>query len=95
MTMKALRLAFIVGVLAIVTAYFTVTKRPADDHAGQQITISGNYSDDWMTMCEAVQGPHQKTCTARLDAAYGRVAGKPVPGDANDGQDETPKGKTR
>jgi len=96
MTKRALRLAFIVGVLAIVTAYFVVTRRQPENHAGQPVTISGNYADDWMSMCGAIQGASQKICTARLDAAYGRVDGKPVPVDGKDnGQGEPPKGKDR
>jgi len=94
MTMRALRLAFIVGILAIVTAYFVVTKRPSNNHAEQQVTITGNYSDDWMTTCGAVQGSAQNVCTARLDAAYGRVAGSPVPASTtDDGSNGAPKSK--
>ena len=84
MSMRALRLALIVGVLAIVMAYFVVTRRQPEEHAGQAVTISGNYADDWMSMCGAIQGTSQKVCTARLDAAYGRDDGKPVPADGKD-----------
>lgn len=85
MTARALRVAMIVGVLAIVTAYFIVSRRPSENHPGQHVTISGNYSDDWMKMCGPIQGSAQKSCTDNLDAAYGRVAGRPVPADLKDG----------
>lgn len=73
-----------IAVLAIVAAYFVVTKRPSENLAEQHVSISGSYSDDWMAMCGPAQGSAQKSCTAKLDAAYGRASGKPVPADTKD-----------
>ena len=91
MTRRSLRLTLMIAVLAIVAAYFVVTRRsPSENHAEQHVTISGNYSDDWMRLCGPVQGSKQKSCTANLDAAYGRAEGKPVPAET---KDDGPKGK--
>jgi hypothetical protein len=69
---------------AVAAAYLVVIRRPSEDHSGRRVTISGNYSDDWMKMCGPVQGPAQKACTADLDEAYGRAEGKPVPDGTED-----------
>lgn len=50
--------------------------RPAPDKA---LSTSGIYADDWMANCGKLQGAAQAACTARLDSAYGRAAGSPVP----------------
>jgi hypothetical protein len=83
MTRRALRLAFIVAVLAIAAGYFVVSKRPPKSEP--HVATSGNYSDDWMKICGPVQGSAQKSCTAKLDAAYGLVDGAPVPTDTQGG----------
>ncbi len=67
-----------------------VGQRPPGS-AKRHPAISGNYSDDWMKTCGPVRGPAQKTCTADLDAAYGRAAGKPVPAAPGDGAGTTAK----
>jgi hypothetical protein len=79
MTTRTLRLVLIAGVLAIGAATLIITMRALKEPSGQHVTISGNYSDDWMKECGPTQGTAQKTCTATLDAAYGRADGKPVP----------------
>lgn len=92
--------ALIVGVLAVVLGYFVMSRHPQKAPveqpaqppaatmapAGDKITPSGNYSDDWMKFCGPIQGAGQKDCTSRLDAAYGRVDGAPVPPDRQDGK---------
>ncbi|MGE5477716.1 MAG: hypothetical protein ACM3Q1_13740 [Bacteroidales bacterium] len=50
--------------------------RPAPDKA---LSTTGVYADDWVANCGKLQGPDQAKCTARLDSAYGRAAGNPVP----------------
>lgn len=50
--------------------------RPAPDKA---LSTTGIYADDWLANCGKQQGAAQAQCTARLDAAYGRAAGSPVP----------------
>lgn len=91
MTPRALRLALIVGILCVVAAYFVLTRpaapppgpaTPAASPAGPP-QISGTYAEDWMKLCGAVAGEAQKACTERLDKAYGRSAGAPVPPPAN------------
>lgn len=52
----------------------TTTQAP---QAGLKTT--GVYADDWAANCGPLQGPAQSQCTARLDAAYGRTSGAPVP----------------
>ena len=102
MTARALRMALLAAVLAVAAAYFILAKRSPErssdhpqEHSAEQapapkITISGNYSDDWMKYCGPAQGAAQQSCTAGLDAAYGRSAGQPVPPDAAAGR---PKGQ--
>jgi len=76
MSKNALRIALIVGILAVATGYFVMTRQRATP---SEITVTGNYSDDWQKTCGPLLGPAQADCTARLDARYGRVAGAPVP----------------
>lgn len=55
-----------------------VLLRPAPDKA---LSTTGVYADDWVANCGPLQGSAQAKCTARLDSAYGRLAGAPVPAD--------------
>lgn len=91
MTPRALRLALIAGILCVVVAYFGLAKRaapppepvtPAASPAGLP-QISGTYAEDWMKLCGPVAGEAQKSCTERLDKAYGRSSDAPVPPPAN------------
>lgn len=94
MSARARLLVLIVGFLAVAAAYFALTRQapknqapPAavhTDHADPKPAVSGNYSDDWMKLCGPIGGAAQKDCTTRLDAAYGRVEGAPVPADPKD-----------
>jgi|APHig6443717497_1056834.scaffolds.fasta_scaffold00047_22 hypothetical protein len=71
---KLLLAALIAATIAI-AAY---ALRPAPDKA---LSTTGIYADDWLANCGKLQGPDQARCTQRLDSAYGRVAGAPIPGD--------------
>lgn len=53
-----------------------VLLRPVPD---KSLRTSGVYADDWIANCGSLQGRAQAKCTARLDAAYGRAAGNPLP----------------
>jgi hypothetical protein len=78
MSLRALRLALIIGTLAVAAAYFGLAwnhSRPA----APAMATTGVYADDWAAQCGPIQGAAQAECTARLDAAYGRRAGEPVP----------------
>ena len=79
MTRNALRLALIVGIAVVATAYLMLAHHQPKPVAVPDIPFTGNYSDDWQTACGPVMGPAQADCTARLDARYGRVAGAPLP----------------
>jgi len=89
MTRNALRLALIVGIVTVATAYLVLTRHQetsvvapvaaTSSDGPPAIPMTGNYSDDWQTACGPVMGPAQADCTARLDARYGRVAGAPLP----------------
>lgn len=48
---------------------------------GPAIPTTGNYAEDWQRSCGQREREEQVGCTARLDAAYGREAGAPVPRD--------------
>ncbi|MGE5515148.1 MAG: hypothetical protein ACM31D_04935 [Bacteroidota bacterium] len=50
--------------------------RPTADKA---LSTTGVYADDWLANCGPLQGAAQAKCTTRLDSAYGRAAGSPVP----------------
>lgn len=50
--------------------------RPAPE---KPMAFTGIYADDWTKNCGPLQGAEQSRCTTRLDAAYGRAAGAPVP----------------
>lgn len=50
--------------------------RPAPEKA---LSTTGTYADDWVANCAPLRGEAQTKCTARLDSAYGRMAGSPVP----------------
>jgi hypothetical protein len=77
MSPRALRLALIVGVLSVAAAYLGWTlRRPA----APEITMTGVYSEDWMTHCGPLEAKAQQACTARLDGLYGRTAGAAVSG---------------
>ena len=78
MTKNALRLALIVGIIAVLAGYWGMTHRAARAPDIVNPVMSGNYSDDWQTNCAPLLGPAQAQCTARLDAGYGRVAGAPL-----------------
>jgi len=84
MTKNALRLALVVGIVAVVTAYVIITRQPAAPPPPADIGVSGNYSDDWQARCGPLTGPAQRDCTAGLDARYGRVAGAPLPRSGTD-----------
>ncbi|HLO77287.1 MAG TPA: hypothetical protein VK196_12605 [Magnetospirillum sp.] len=70
---KPVLLALLIGA-TVAGAY--VLLRPAPDKA---MAFTGTYADDWTANCGKLQGAAQSKCTARLDAAYGRAAGSPLP----------------
>jgi len=70
---KPLLLALLI---AATLAVACVALRPPPEKA---LSFTGVYADDWMTNCAPLQGTAQSKCTKRLDAAYGRAAGAPVP----------------
>lgn len=53
-----------------------VLLRPAPERA---LSTTGIYADDWIANCGKLQGATQAKCTARLNSAYGRAAGSPLP----------------
>ena len=51
---------------------------PADPAA--KPAISGDYADDWQKRCGPItDSAQQKSCTDKLDAAYGHKEDAPVP----------------
>ena len=75
-------------VVAAIVAFFllrgsdkTPEKVPAatPPSSQEQLKMTGNYAEDWMTQCGPLKGSEQADCTSRLDALYGRSAGAPVP----------------
>jgi hypothetical protein len=85
MTKNALRIALLVGIVAVATAYVVMTGPHAPPAGTPATAVTGNYSDDWQSRCGPLTGAAQADCTSRLDAAYGRVAGAPVPPAAEGG----------
>jgi len=80
MTRNSLKIALIVGIVAVVAGYFWVTRQSPNPAAGQpEFALSGNYSDDWQTHCGPLAAAAQTECTSRLDSRYGRAAGLPLP----------------
>lgn len=73
--MKTRLLLLALLIAATLGAAYTFLRPPPD----KALKTSGIYADDWVANCAALQGPAQAKCTARLDAAYGRAAGAPVP----------------
>jgi hypothetical protein len=43
------------------------------------LKTTGNYAEDWQTLCGPLLGDAQTECAKRLDAAYGRSDDAPVP----------------
>ena len=46
---------------------------------GGEVTVTGTYADDWQANCGPLTGSAQESCTARLNARYGRAEDVPVP----------------
>lgn len=63
---------------AATLAAATYALRPSPDRA---LSTTGIYADDWLANCGKLQGADQARCTQRLDDAYGRAAGAPLPPD--------------
>lgn len=70
------RLLLLAVLIAATLAAATAFLRPTPDKA---LKLTGVYADDWVANCGPLQGADQTKCTARLDSAYGRAAGAPVP----------------
>ncbi len=70
---KPLLLALLIA--ATVAAAYVALRPPSE----KALSTTGVYADDWMANCGPLQGADQARCTKRLDAAYGRAAGSPVP----------------
>lgn len=83
--------AIVLGIIVAVVAYRLLTDRPAQQpptpvpaatsSAPTEIpAISGDYADDWQKRCgPETDASQQKSCTDKLDAAYGRKADMPLP----------------
>lgn len=70
------KLLLLVLLIAASVGAAVLLLRPAPDKA---LSTTGVYADDWLANCGSLQGPAQAKCTARLDDAYGRAAGSPLP----------------
>lgn len=70
------KLLLLVLLVAITIAAAALLLRPAPDKA---LSTTGVYADDWLANCGPLQGAAQAKCTTRLDDAYGRAAGSPLP----------------
>ena len=86
--------AIVLGIAAAVIAYRLITDRPAEAPPSsapaaavkssappaETPAISGDYADDWQKRCgPETDAAQQKSCTDKLDAAYGRKEDAPVP----------------
>jgi hypothetical protein len=79
--------AFVLLALAVAALIGFVASRgdreaaqaPATPAAPSALKTTGNYAEDWQSLCGPLQGGAQGECTTRLDAAYGRSADAPVP----------------
>ena len=70
------RLLLLALLIAATLGAAYVFLRPPPDKA---LKMTGVYADDWIANCAPLQGPAQAKCTTRLDSAYGRAAGAPLP----------------
>lgn len=70
------KLVLLAALVAVTLAGGYALLRPA---AEKPLGFTGVYADDWASNCGALKGGEQSRCTARLDAAYGRSAGAPLP----------------
>lgn len=73
--MKTRLLLLAVLIAATLAAAYGFLRPPPD----KALKLSGVYADDWVANCGPLDGAAQAKCTARLDSAYGRAAGAPVP----------------
>ncbi|MDA8231346.1 MAG: hypothetical protein M0006_08405 [Magnetospirillum sp.] len=87
--MKKLGLA-IVAALMVVVAVLLVAHRKESRQSESptspattspnKLNITGVYSDDWLANCAPLSGAAQDSCTAALNAHYGKADAAPVPG---------------
>jgi hypothetical protein len=70
------KFALLAALVAATLAGAYALLRPAPEKA---LRFTGVYADDWAGNCGPLKGTEQTRCTARLDDAYGRAAGAPLP----------------
>lgn len=81
----ALRVALALAAIAAVAAALAWQQHhppappPAAAGSGGDLTVTGTYADDWQANCGPLAGSAQESCTARLNARYGRAEDVPVP----------------
>ncbi|MEO0034709.1 MAG: hypothetical protein RLZZ501_732 [Pseudomonadota bacterium] len=82
----ALRVALALAAIAAIAAALAWQQQhrppapvPAAGGGGGDLTVTGTYADDWQADCGPLTGSAQESCTARLNARYGRAEDVPVP----------------